>query len=159
MKRLKITVIILTLFLLTVTFSGCDYSYLFGAHYPSENLVVYKMDFCTDYEYANAFTVRYSFDGDENVFLETESNRVLNLMHGIFEKHGWKDRILIVVMEGIYYIIDAAEYDFPISDENADKLTIKVCSLEEFEKLYPDYKTEFKWYDRPINRREGYETD
>lgn len=142
--------------LLTVVFlSGCmPYS---PDYYPEEDLTVYYMRNAIYYEYQKkvAVQIRYSSERNDSLVLrvsETSDGWMsgegsYSILDGKFEKVGWYDDNLFILMEDTYYMFDINAYEVPADDNTEPVYELKEYSEEEMEKLYPDYES-FNWYRR-----------
>ena len=106
----------LLLIMLSVVFLfGCTpYS---PSYYPEEDLIVYPMRNAIYYEYQKkvAIQIRYSsnktdslslrIDGDDDSWLSTNFN-YKSILTGAFEKVGWYDDNLFILMDEVYYSFD-----------------------------------------------------
>lgn len=149
----------LLLIMLSVVFLfGCTpYS---PSYYPEEDLIVYPMRNAIYYEYQKkvAIQIRYSsnktdslslrIDGDDDSWLSTNFN-YKSILTGTFEKIGWYDDNLFILMDDIYYSFDIDKYEVPKLDDegNSQELVyeLKEYSKTEFVTVYPDYNS-FDWY-------------
>ena len=149
----------LLLIMLSVVFLfGCTpYS---PSYYPEEDLIVYPMRNAIYYEYQKkvAIQIRYSsnktdslslrIDGDDDSWLSTNFN-YKSILTGAFEKVGWYDDNLFILMDDIYYSFDIDKYEVPeLDDEDNSQepvYELKEYSKTEFVEAYPDYNS-FDWY-------------
>lgn len=149
----------LLLIMLSVVFLfGCTpYS---PSYYPEEDLIVYPMRNAIYYEYQKkvAIQIRYSsnktdslslrIDGDDDSWLSTNFN-YKSILTGAFEKVGWYDDNLFILMDEVYYSFDIDKYEVPKLDDegNSQKpvYELKEYSKTEFVEAYPDYNS-FDWY-------------
>lgn len=149
----------LLLIMLSVVFLfGCTpYS---PSYYPEEDLIVYPMRNAIYYEYQKkvAIQIRYSsnktdslslrIDGDDDSWLSTNFN-YKSILTGAFEKVGWYDDNLFILVDDIYYSFDIDKYEVPKFDDegNYQELVyeLKEYSKTEFVEAYPDYNS-FDWY-------------
>ena len=149
----------LLLIMLSVVFLfGCTpYS---PSYYPEEDLIVYPMRNAIYYEYQKkvAIQIRYSsnktdslslrIDGDDDSWLSTNFN-YKSILTGAFEKVGWYDDNLFILMDEVYYSFDRDKYEVPKLDDegNSQKpvYELKEYSKTEFVEAYPDYNS-FDWY-------------
>lgn len=149
----------LLLIMLSVVFLfGCTpYS---PSYYPEEDLIVYPMRNAIYYEYQKkvAIQIRYSsnktdslslrIDGDDDSWLSTNFN-YKSILTGAFEKIGWYDDNLFILMDDIYYSFDIDKYEVPkLDDEDNSQepvYELKEYSKTEFVEAYPDYNS-FDWY-------------
>ena len=140
--------------------------FLFGctpyspSYYPEEDLIVYPMRNAIYYEYQKkvAIQIRYSsnktdslslrIDGDDDSWLSTNFN-YKSILTGAFEKVGWYDDNLFILMDEVYYSFDIDKYEVPKPDDedNYQKpvYELKEYSKTEFVEAYPDYNS-FNWY-------------
>lgn len=149
----------LLLIMLSVVFLfGCTpYS---PSYYPEEDLIVYPMRNAIYYEYQKkvAIQIRYSsnktdslslrIDGDDDSWLSTNFN-YKSILTGTFEKIGWYDDNLFILMDDIYYSFDIDKYEVPELDDEGNSqepvYELKEYSKTEFVTVYPDYNS-FDWY-------------
>lgn len=149
----------LLLIMLSVIFLvGCTpYS---PSYYPEEDLIVYPMRNAIYYEYQKkvAIQIRYSSEkndsltlriaGDDDSWLSTNFN-YKSILTGAFEKVGWYDDNLFILMDDIYYSFDIDKYEVPMLDDEGNSqepvYELKEYSKTEFIKVYPDYNL-FDWY-------------
>lgn len=152
MKRM---LVILLLFSLFVT--GCNF---YGKNeYPDQSLIVYSVRNVTHYEYQKkvAISIRYSssadsldlrIDGDDDSWLSTNFN-YKSILTGKFEKVGWYDDNLFILMDEVYYSFDVDKYEVPHLDEEGNYqepvYELAEYSKTEFVTAYPNYNS-FDWY-------------
>ena len=153
MKKLLLTTVIFILY--GICFSGCT------RFFPEEDLVVYTTRTSTYYEYQEkiAVVLRYSDKGDVLTLRTDETSESwmsmygesYEILSGEFEKVGWYDDNLFILMDGTYYSIDIDEYEIApiIKDEDDNLLSpeyeLKEYSEGEFKELYPAWEY-FDWY-------------
>lgn len=152
MKRI---LVILLLFSFIVT--GCNF---YGKNeYPDQSLIVYSVRNVTHYEYQKkvAISIRYSssadsldlrIDGDDDSWLSTNFSYE-SILTGKFEKVGWYDDNLFILMDEVYYSFDIDKYEVPHLDEEGNYqepvYELAEYSETEFVTAYPNYNS-FDWY-------------
>lgn len=152
MKRLTL---LLLLFCFTV--SGCSF---YGKdEYSEQDLIVHGVRNATYYEYQHkvAVSIRYSSSkdsldlrtgGDDESWLGT-SFTYKSVLTGDFEKVGWYNDNLFILIDEVYYSLDIDEYEIPQLDENGNReppdYELKEYNESEFTSSYPNYKS-FDWY-------------
>lgn len=150
--------LILLLLIPVILFTGCIYQ---PEYYPEEDLVVYTVRNAMLYEYQEKVAVKFKFSGGsggDSLLLRTDANAdswmsldfyYETILYGHFEKVGWYDDVLFILMEETYYAIDIDEYEVPPLDEDGNTSTptydLKEYSISEFTELYPNYES-FDWY-------------
>ena len=72
-----------------------------------------------------------------------------SILDGKFEKVGWYDDNLFILMGDIYYSFDIDKYEVPKPDDEGNYqkpvYELKEYSKTEFVEAYPDYNS-FDWY-------------
>lgn len=139
--------------------------FLFGCtpyspdYYPEEDLIVYPMRNAIFYEYQEkvAIQIRCSSEKTDSLSLrisETSDGWMsgfdsYSILNGKFEKVGWYDDNLFILMDEIYYSFDIDKYEVPNLDDEGyyqePVYELIEYSKTEFIKAYPDYNS-FDWY-------------
>ena len=148
----------LLLIMLSIIFlAGCTpYS---PNSYPEEDLMVYYMRNAIYYEYQEkvAIKIRYSSEKNDSLSLrisETSDGWMsgfgsYSILDGKFEKVGWYDDNLFILMDEVYYSFDIDKYEVPHLDEEGNYqepvYELAEYSETEFVTAYPNYNL-FDWY-------------
>ena len=123
---------------------------------PEKSLVIYTGRNAISYEYQDKVdvTIRYS-DRDDSLSVRTNADEEywyydsIKILSGTFEKVGWYDDNLFILMDKKYYSLDIDEYEVPPLDEDGEtqypEYELKEYSESQFKILYPDYES-FDWY-------------
>lgn len=117
---------------------------MFRKSYPEENLKVFSARNYTSYEFSKKVAIITSSDKEDKFKLATDEGEnwwknSKTVLSGDFEKIGYNDDILFILMNDIYYIFDISSYDVLDGDYEFVEL-----SISEFQKSYPDYES-FDW--------------
>lgn len=141
-KYIKILITILALFLIVAIFSGC-YN-LFKTYYPEENLEVFSGRNYTSYEFSKKVAIITSNNNEDRFKLATDKGEnwwynSKTVLSGDFEKIGYNDDMLFILMDNTYYVFDISSYD--VLDGKYEFIEL---SISEFQKSYPDYES-FDW--------------
>ncbi len=145
------SIILLISISFAICFSGC---LLLGPQrIPEENLIIYSSFDFSIYEYYEKTAVYISYEHDQGQFdqllvrTDVDSDSWINfdnyiLLEGKFEKVGWYDDKLFILMDDIYYAFDIAKYEIGTSFGDIE---LKEYTENEIKQLYSDYEL-FDWY-------------
>lgn len=117
--------------------------------YPEQNFEVESYKDWSRYTFANTLTIDFYCHRGEKVEAKLGDDSEL-LFIGVIDKFAWKSNVLIVIEDDEYYVFDL--------DSGENSIDYTKYTKSEFKELHPNYKDEFKWFERPIERDEGYES-
>lgn len=168
-KKIIIKVITLV-FLLSIisSFTACSYliDSLLEEYYPEEELLVTSGRNCADYIYSDKVHIRLLYnekDHDDSLSLKIvdDEDWIYNTYEALvsdFTEVAWKDYMLFIRVEDIYYTFDIKSYGLPnqddlpknkkgeiLYDEIVPEYDLREYNKHEFIKKYPDYK-DYEWY-------------
>lgn len=150
-----ISVVIIGFYILLLIFSFCAHQYD-PKYIDEESLVIYTGRNAISYIYQDKVKVTINYnDRDDSLRLRTRLGEEywdydnIRVLSGTFERVGWYDDNLFILMDEKYYSFDIDGYEVPPLDEDGEPQNpdyeLKEYSKSEFKKLYPDYES-FDWY-------------
>ena len=140
----------------SLLFVSCDQLYE-PKTIPEKSLVILTGRDSILYTYQDKVnvTISYSANFNDRLKLRTSSegeswgSDSIVVLSGTFEKVGWYDDNLFILMDKKYYSLDIDEYEVPPLDEDGEtqypEYELKEYSESQFKILYPDYES-FDWY-------------
>ncbi len=156
----KFICIFILLITIVVCFSGCDLlstsiKGIRESEVPEEDLKIFSAIDYTSYEYSKKVVVLLcNSDNCDSLNLATENgdnwwSSTKEILSGTFEKVGWYDNNLFILMDKKYYSLDINGYEVPPLNEDGEtqypECELKEYSESQFKILYPDYES-FDWY-------------
>lgn len=154
-----VSVVVIGIFILglilALIFSFCAHQYD-PKYIDEESLVIYTGRNAISYIYQDKVKVTINYnDRDDWLRLRTRMGEEywyydsITILSGTFERVGWYDDNLFILMNEKYYSFDIDEYEVPPLDEDGEPQNpdyeLKEYSESEFKKLYPDYES-YDWY-------------
>ncbi len=110
-----------------------------------KNLVIYYTIDSTVYEFSQKVIVDVSRSSyyDDGLSIHISSYRPdESILSGNFDKIGYNDDVIFILMDDTYYSFDIANYD--VSDGREGEYELVEMTTAEFIEKYPDYE-DFDW--------------